>query len=286
MVGVDIQIGLPETGGRAADDEARRFGGGPGIERVRHADPRGARSADLRGCAARGDGSDRQVGLGTGIRTRPPDPRSRRVRAPRRARDRSAPRGLVCELARRPLRSKHRLEGLIERRASSRRRESRYRRRLRGSRSPIAGRDDRRVDGAAVRTRRGASAAAGSRGAHRRRSGASAPPEAAPERGSRLTVVSFLAQLVEHLHGKEGVDGSSPSEGFRGNACKWRLPLPTVQTSGTRGHLRALAGVPLSREFACRAWLVQADPSCGDPLLADRELDARCSAGLARPYRR
>jgi hypothetical protein len=26
---------------------------------------------------------------------------------------------------------------------------------------------------------------------------------------------ALLAQLVEHLHGKEGVDGSSPSEGFR-----------------------------------------------------------------------
>jgi hypothetical protein len=24
---------------------------------------------------------------------------------------------------------------------------------------------------------------------------------------------ALLAQLVEHLHGKEGVDGSSPSEG-------------------------------------------------------------------------
>jgi hypothetical protein len=31
---------------------------------------------------------------------------------------------------------------------------------------------------------------------------------------------------------------------------------------------------------------VLADPSSGDPSLADRELDARCSAGLARPYRR
>ena len=29
----------------------------------------------------------------------------------------------------------------------------------------------------------------------------------------RLAAVALLAQLVEHLHGKEGVDGSSPSEG-------------------------------------------------------------------------
>jgi hypothetical protein len=33
-----------------------------------------------------------------------------------------------------------------------------------------------------------------------------------------LSALALLAQLVEHLHGKEGVDGSSPSEGL------WRLP--------------------------------------------------------------
>ena len=30
---------------------------------------------------------------------------------------------------------------------------------------------------------------------------------------ARLAPPALLAQLVEHLHGKEGVDGSSPSEG-------------------------------------------------------------------------
>jgi hypothetical protein len=35
----------------------------------------------------------------------------------------------------------------------------------------------------------------------------------APESGYP-TGLALLAQLVEHLHGKEGVDGSSPSEGF------------------------------------------------------------------------
>jgi hypothetical protein len=29
-----------------------------------------------------------------------------------------------------------------------------------------------------------------------------------------MSASALLAQLVEHLHGKEGVDGSSPSEGF------------------------------------------------------------------------
>jgi hypothetical protein len=32
--------------------------------------------------------------------------------------------------------------------------------------------------------------------------------------GARLSPFALLAQSVEHLHGKEGVDGSSPSEGF------------------------------------------------------------------------
>src|SRR5947209_4164047 len=31
--------------------------------------------------------------------------------------------------------------------------------------------------------------------------------------GATLRGTALLAQLVEHLHGKEGVDGSSPSEG-------------------------------------------------------------------------
>jgi hypothetical protein len=30
-----------------------------------------------------------------------------------------------------------------------------------------------------------------------------------------MALSALLAQLVEHLHGKEGVDGSSPSEGFK-----------------------------------------------------------------------
>jgi hypothetical protein len=30
-----------------------------------------------------------------------------------------------------------------------------------------------------------------------------------------MSASALLAQLVEHLHGKEGVSGSSPEEGFR-----------------------------------------------------------------------
>jgi hypothetical protein len=43
---------------------------------------------------------------------------------------------------------------------------------------------------------------------------------------------ALLAQLVEHLHGKEGVDGSSPSEGFT-KASKWPFFL-----AGERCDLR------------------------------------------------
>jgi hypothetical protein len=37
----------------------------------------------------------------------------------------------------------------------------------------------------------------------------------APRRAPRMAGAALLAQLVEHLHGKEGVDGSSPSEGLK-----------------------------------------------------------------------
>src|ERR1700761_3542323 len=39
-----------------------------------------------------------------------------------------------------------------------------------------------------------------------------ASPDLDPTRYAPLS--ALLAQLVEHFHGKEGVDGSSPSEGF------------------------------------------------------------------------
>ena len=35
-----------------------------------------------------------------------------------------------------------------------------------------------------------------------------------PERPLPWAPSALLAQLVEHLHGKEGVSGSSPEEGF------------------------------------------------------------------------
>src|SRR5437588_5433096 len=42
------------------------------------------------------------------------------------------------------------------------------------------------------------------------------------------TSAALLAQLVEHLHGKEGVDGSSPSEGSSKSPASGRLLLPRL----------------------------------------------------------
>src|SRR3954447_14173072 len=49
----------------------------------------------------------------------------------------------------------------------------------------------------------------------------------------RIGAFALLAQLVEHLHGKEGVDGSSPSEGFRKFLLisSFRLSVGATRTS-------------------------------------------------------
>src|SRR3954465_3151736 len=40
---------------------------------------------------------------------------------------------------------------------------------------------------------------------------------------ARLLSLALLAQLVEHLHGKEGGNGSRPLEGSRESACTGRF---------------------------------------------------------------
>jgi len=58
-----------------------------------------------------------------------------------------------------------------------------------------------------------------------------------------------IVVLAQILHGKEGVDGSSPSEGFE-KPCKWGFPLsgPDAASAsrgyetGTFSDARALAG--------------------------------------------
>src|SRR3954447_8113669 len=52
---------------------------------------------------------------------------------------------------------------------------------------------------------------------------------------ARLLSLALLAQLVEHLHGKEGVNGSSPLEGF--TATPGTKPFTTTR----RGSIRASA---------------------------------------------
>jgi hypothetical protein len=49
---------------------------------------------------------------------------------------------------------------------------------------------------------------------------------------------------VSLLDGKEGVDGSSPSEGFAEMPANGLFDLSRLYTPITRGHSRALAGVP------------------------------------------
>ena len=46
--------------------------------------------------------------------------------------------------------------------------------------------------------------------------------------------LALLAQLVEHLHGKEGVDGSSPSEGFHEVPAPGLVLLAVSATSEDR----------------------------------------------------
>jgi hypothetical protein len=70
---------------------------------------------------------------------------------------------------------------------------------------------------------------------------------------------ALLAQLVEHLHGKEGVDGSSPSEGFakvRANSASLSLSCKRLSRAGKRVIFSIFAW-----GFAdhWRIWLDQAD---------------------------
>lgn len=117
IVGVDVPIGLPHAGARAADEEARRFVG----ERASSVFPTPIREvlevptyADARRVATELTGksiSAQTYALG------------RRILEVEEYAERDArvievhPEVSFHELARRPLRSKHRLEGLVERRA-------------------------------------------------------------------------------------------------------------------------------------------------------------------------
>src|SRR4051812_9582185 len=62
------------------------------------------------------------------------------------------------------------------------------------------------------------------------------PSPSATNHRATIAAPALLAQLVEHLHGKEGVDGSSPSEGFTERPAKRLLELSQWETTVTRGH--------------------------------------------------
>ena len=66
----------------------------------------------------------------------------------------------------------------------------------------------------------------------------------------RMRALALLAQLVEHLHGKEGVDGSSPSEGSKIPAKRGFLLSGLVHksTSLTR-RVSAVDGASAGRRF-------------------------------------
>ena len=62
-----------------------------------------------------------------------------------------------------------------------------------------------------------------------------------------MSALALLAQLVEHLHGKEGVDGSSPSEGFALLPAQRPVPLSSSAASSFLSVHRASTNVHRGR---------------------------------------
>src|SRR5215213_2063697 len=70
--------------------------------------------------------------------------------------------------------------------------------------------------------------------------------------GATLGRRALLAQLVEHLHGKEGVDGSSPSEGLINVPANWHITVVCpLNTRTQNGHIRGTRDA--ARPFATPA---------------------------------
>src|SRR5262249_6316537 len=113
-----------------------------------------------------------------------------------------------------------------------------------------------------------------------------------------IRVPALLAQLVEHLHGKEGVDGSSPSEGSssRANADD-RLPSdPFGRVEGGDGlvegcdgaDVRPQAAVPNALDNLIRLGALgldqEADRESGSgPRLRRSDHGDQCSSGPDQP---
>src|SRR5437868_13481285 len=75
-----------------------------------------------------------------------------------------------------------------------------------------------------------------------------------------------MSRPPPHVHGKEGVDGSSPSEGFEKSPAGPHFAFSKWKAVGTRGHSRALAALPSKLAQLHRVWLVQRHWTASDPL--------------------
>src|SRR5690242_473511 len=108
-------------------------------------------------------------------------------------------------------------------------------------RSRTRKRSSRRARRAAARARthsRRASPPVCSRAAAR----AEAESQASP---GTIPLLALLAQLVEHLHGKEGVDGSSPSEGFAKRPAQLELGAGREYCSWQCGRKAGASMLPI-----------------------------------------
>ena len=91
---------------------------------------------------------------------------------------------------------------------------------------------------------------------------------------------ALLAQLVEHLHGKEGVDGSSPSEGSKGkgNGCKASSSVVWISSAE---HLSSAFQATIGVASACaKCFQIDLLPGATEHLLGTEGLDEPCSERL------
>jgi hypothetical protein len=82
-----------------------------------------------------------------------------------------------------------------------------------------------------------------------------------PDNRATIRLPALLAQLVEHLHGKEGVDGSSPSEGSQKALQNRAFPFARTCTSCSlmrvwstlwRSHIQNVLSSPFTRPHWCQ----------------------------------
>src|SRR5262249_34775446 len=86
----------------------------------------------------------------------------------------------------------------------------------------------------------------------------------APAAG-RIRALALLAQLVEHLHGKEGGDGSSPSEGLKKPLQISGSRLALVARTGDEGRTKVALGSDRSK--------VRGDPLFDKERVTPRDVD-------------